>query len=171
MTDLRQDIMGCFVFSRCLNETFPWRKCSIKALVSWHRREDLYLLLFSFGLMYQCLYGAIPSWKFSIKAPAKWRNSVYVLTEICHQRSKWLGPWSDFWCWSNSNALIEASKPPWSAIFSDKIPLLFTNSLTYSLLKHLDLLIKTASNSFGHHWAFIPLASKCLPVSSKPWSS
>ena len=23
---------------------------------------------------------------------SKWRNSVYVLTEVCHQRSKWLGP-------------------------------------------------------------------------------
>ena len=31
--------------------------------------------------------------KWSIKAPAKWKNSVYVLMEICHQRSKWLGPW------------------------------------------------------------------------------
>ena len=52
----------------------------------------MYLLLFSFGLMYQGLDGAIPSWKCSIKAPAKWRNSVYVLVKICHQRSKWLGP-------------------------------------------------------------------------------
>ena len=52
----------------------------------------LYWLLFSFGLMYQCLNGAIPSRKCSITAPAKWRNSVYVLTEICNQRSKWLCP-------------------------------------------------------------------------------
>ena len=43
--------------------------------------------------MYQCIYGAIPSRECSVKAPAKWRNSVYVLTEICHQWSKWLGPW------------------------------------------------------------------------------
>ena len=49
------------------------------------------MLLFSFGLMYQCLNRAIPSRKCSINAPAKWRNSVYILTEICHQRSKWLG--------------------------------------------------------------------------------
>ena len=42
--------------------------------------------------MCQCLNGAIPSRKCSIKAPANWRNSVYVLMEICHQRSKWLGP-------------------------------------------------------------------------------
>ena len=41
-----------FAFSRCLNGTFPWRKCSVKALESELRREDLYLLLFSFGLMY-----------------------------------------------------------------------------------------------------------------------
>ena len=34
----------------------------------------------------------IPTMKFSFKAHAKWRNSVYVLTEICHQISKWLGP-------------------------------------------------------------------------------
>ena len=44
------------------------------------RREDLYLLLFSFGLMYLCLNRAIRSRKCSIKAPAKWRNSLYVLT-------------------------------------------------------------------------------------------
>ena len=37
--------------------------------------------------MYQCLIRAIPSRKYSIKAPAKWRNALYVLTEICHQRS------------------------------------------------------------------------------------
>ena len=42
--------------------------------------------------MYQCLNRAIPSRKGSIKAPTKWRHSVYVLTEICYQRSKWLGP-------------------------------------------------------------------------------
>ena len=29
-------------------------------MVSWLRREDLYLLLFSFGLMYECHNGAIP---------------------------------------------------------------------------------------------------------------
>ena len=57
-----------------------------------HRREELYLLRFLFGLMYQCPNGAIPSRKCSIKAPDKWRNSIYVLTEICHQRSKCLGP-------------------------------------------------------------------------------
>ena len=43
--------------------------------------------------MYQWINGAIPSRKCSIKAPAKWKNSVYVLTEICHNRSKWFGPW------------------------------------------------------------------------------
>ena len=32
--DLHQDINGGFAFGRCLNGTFPWRKCSIKALVS-----------------------------------------------------------------------------------------------------------------------------------------
>ena len=42
--------------------------------------------------MYQCNNGAIPSRKCSIKTPAKWRNSAYVLIEICHQSSKWLGP-------------------------------------------------------------------------------
>ena len=55
----------------------------------------MHLLLFSFGLMYQCLNGAIPSWKCSIKAPAKWRNSVYVLC----QRSKWLGPKCNLMWW------------------------------------------------------------------------
>ena len=28
----------------------------------------------------------------SIKVLVKWRKSVYVLTEICHQKSKWLQP-------------------------------------------------------------------------------
>ena len=51
-----------------------------------------YSSLFSFDIMYQCLNGAIISRKYSIKAPPKRRNSVYVLTEICHQRSKWLRP-------------------------------------------------------------------------------
>ena len=32
--DLHQDINGGFAFSRCLNRTFPWRKCSVKAFVS-----------------------------------------------------------------------------------------------------------------------------------------
>ena len=32
--DLRQDIKEGFVFSRCINGTFPWRKCSVKSLVS-----------------------------------------------------------------------------------------------------------------------------------------
>ena len=52
------------------------------------------LSLFSFGLMYQCLNGAIPSKKCSIQALAMWMwsNSAYVLIEICHQRSKWLAP-------------------------------------------------------------------------------
>ena len=32
---LRQDIINrCFAFSWCLNRTFPWRKCSVKVLVS-----------------------------------------------------------------------------------------------------------------------------------------
>ena len=32
--DLCQDINGGFTFSKCLNGTFPWGKCSISALVS-----------------------------------------------------------------------------------------------------------------------------------------
>ena len=50
--------------------------------------------------MYQCLNGAIPWRKCSIKVLAKWINYVYVLTEICHQRGKWLGPWlTDAYIW------------------------------------------------------------------------
>ena len=37
------------------------------------------LLLFSFGLMYHCLYRTIPSWKYSIKVPDNWKNSVVCL--------------------------------------------------------------------------------------------
>ena len=52
-----------------------------------------------------CLNGAIPSRKCSVNAPAKWRHSVYVLMEICHQRSKWLGPWSSWRLLSSGSAL------------------------------------------------------------------
>ena len=52
----------------------------------------MYLLLFLFGLVYQCLNGAIPSMKCSIKAPPKCKTSIYVLTEICLQWSKRLSP-------------------------------------------------------------------------------
>ena len=45
-------------------------KHPISALVNRLNREDLYLLLFSFGLLKQCHNGAIPSGKCSIKAPA-----------------------------------------------------------------------------------------------------
>ena len=48
--------------------------------------------------MYQCLNGAIPSRICSFKAPAKWGSSVYVLTEVYHQRSKWLAP--KFFSWN-----------------------------------------------------------------------
>ena len=51
----------------------------------------MYLLLFSFGLMYKCFNGAITSRKYSIKVLAKWRNYFYVLTENYRQRRKWLG--------------------------------------------------------------------------------
>ena len=43
-------------------------------------------------LMYQCPNGEIPSSNCIIKAPAKWKNFVYVMTEFCHQRIKWLCP-------------------------------------------------------------------------------
>ena len=42
------------------------------------------------------LNGALPSSKFSIKAPAKCKTSVYVLMEIRHQRSKRLGPYLSY---------------------------------------------------------------------------
>ena len=50
-----------FAIIRCLNGIFVLRKCSVKAL---------YLLLFSFGFMYQYLKGEIPSRKCFIKTPA-----------------------------------------------------------------------------------------------------
>ena len=45
----------------------------IKALVRQLRRKYFYFLFFLFGLMFhfQCLNGATPPRKFSIKAPAK----------------------------------------------------------------------------------------------------
>ena len=40
----------------------------------------------------QSLNGALPSRKCSVKAPANFKTSVYVLMEICLQWSKWLVP-------------------------------------------------------------------------------
>ena len=46
---------------------------------------------FSSELTYQSLNRALPSRKCSIKATAKCKTSIYVLTEICLQRSQRLG--------------------------------------------------------------------------------
>ena len=59
------------------------------------KREDLYLLSLLICVNRSMLHnnGAIPSRKYSNKAPNKWRHSVfYVLREICHEISKWLSP-------------------------------------------------------------------------------
>ena len=94
--DLLQYINGGFAFSRCINGTFVWRKCSDRALVKIKSEENNFICYssqFSFVLMYQCLNGfKITSRKCSIKVPAKYKISDYVLTEICHLGSKWLGP-------------------------------------------------------------------------------
>ena len=53
------------------------------------------MLIFSSGwaeLTYQSLNRALPTWKCSIKAPAKCKTFLYVFMEICLQWSKWLGP-------------------------------------------------------------------------------
>ena len=76
--------------------------------------------------MYQCLNGAIPSRKCSIKAPAKWGNSVYVvLTDICHQRSKWLSPicmWYNYFCFSMKHQQdLYQLKICWVVIFYNEI--------------------------------------------------
>ena len=55
-------------------------------------------------LMYQCPNGEIPSRNCIIKAPAKWKNFVYVMTEFCHQRIKWLCP--KFWRFSKNTFLF-----------------------------------------------------------------
>ena len=50
--------------------------------------------IFLSELTYQSrLIRALPPIKCSIKAPANLKNSIYVLTKICLQWSKWLGPW------------------------------------------------------------------------------
>ena len=73
-----------FAFSNSyLNGILPWRKCTNNMdFINWLRREYLYLpLFFSFGLMYHFPNGGI---------------YVSVLMEITHQRSKWLGPYSEY---------------------------------------------------------------------------
>ena len=79
--DLCEEINGGFAFCRCLcisvneagalMEHFLEGSAPLRLLVSYLRREDLYLLLFAFGLMYQCHNGAIPTRKYSIMVPAK----------------------------------------------------------------------------------------------------
>ena len=88
--DLRPDIRRGFVFRRCINWTFPWMKYSVQGfLINQLRRDDFYLLLFSFGLMHQFLIGTIPSRKCSPQAAAvldeeillmSWRRST--ITEV-----------------------------------------------------------------------------------------
>ena len=140
-----QDINGDFALSRCLNGTFPSRKCSIKAVVSQLRREYLYLLLFSFGLIYQCLNRAIPSRKCSIKAPAKWRNSVYVLTEICHQRSRWLGPLH-----ISNNSSTEQKVQIFTIVFHCSLPCLLISDF-FCFFLELFRLNNIKGKSFSRH--------------------
>ena len=51
----------------------------------------MYLLLFPFSLLYQCLNGAIPTRKCCIKAPAKWRNTGYVSWESTPRPNRAVG--------------------------------------------------------------------------------
>lgn len=60
---------------RCLNGTFFWK---------W---EEQRIQIFPFNQR-----GALPSGKWSIKAPVKCQTSVYILTEICFLWSKWFCP-------------------------------------------------------------------------------
>ena len=56
------------------------------------KREDLYLLFLSFGLMYQCLKRAIPERKYKIKILPKGESCVYyyAFTEVCfNEISDW----------------------------------------------------------------------------------
>ena len=73
-----------------LVEHFPWWRCFVKVLITLtQKRRDLYLLFFSFGLTGRDYFKEI--------FPSKAREKKHLLTEICHQRSKWLGPYNLFW--------------------------------------------------------------------------
>ena len=52
--------------------------------------------MFSSEITYQSLNGALSSRKCSIKASTNCKTSVYVLTDICLQCSKWLGPMVEY---------------------------------------------------------------------------
>ena len=52
--------------------------------------------MFSSEITYQSLNGALSSRKCSIKASTNGKTSVYVLTAICLQCSKWLGPMVEY---------------------------------------------------------------------------
>ena len=72
MADLRQDINRVSSFSRLYISTLIQNAPTLKIL-KWA------LLRKIFGLMYQCLNGAIPSRTCTIKTPAKCKTIVYVL--------------------------------------------------------------------------------------------
>ena len=85
IADLRQVINGGFEFSRCLNVTFSWRKgCDNNGVSMLTQKRRFVFFTFLIGVNV-CTNGTTPSRKSSIKAPAKWRNFVYVLTDIYNQ--------------------------------------------------------------------------------------
>ena len=95
MADLCQDINRVSSFSRYLNGT----------------NTNL-----PFELTYQRLNGALPWRKYSIKAPTKWKTSVYALTEICLQWSKQLDPkWSQIklnsWYFTYNDSSFSVTSP------------------------------------------------------------
>ena len=98
MAELHQDISRISSFSRCpikaaLMGNFHG---GIPPLRYWYtnpnEKSNKHKYVLSSELTYQSLNRALPSRKCSIKAPAKCITSVYVLTEICLQWRKRLGP-------------------------------------------------------------------------------
>ena len=87
--------------------------------------------ILSSQLSYQSLNGVLPSMKCSVRTLSKCKNSVYVLTEICLQSSKWVGPTYVFEFWtspmeeydgwiSKSQTLIVVSTLPLTNLFLSK---------------------------------------------------
>ena len=123
--------------------------------------------------MYQCLNGAIPSRKCSITAPAEWSNSVYVLTEICHQRIKWLDPifliylvhnnWLHSWMWSRrqtgpeNHCRGQSHLPIWNNRFKEKIFILIfifihkIKILNAFCSRCSTLIVATDTKQLSHH--------------------
>ena len=86
MAYLCQYINRVSSYSMCLNGTFSWWNCSVTIPSTGTLTQMKRVTITN----YQSLNGALPSRNSSIKAPAKWKTSLYV----CNEVNDWAQNWS-----------------------------------------------------------------------------